>query len=537
MIKILIVDDERRICRLINRLIDYKRFGLSLAGCAYDGTSALELIRQEKPQIVITDIKMPGMDGLELIKKTRELGLDAHFIILSGYGTFDYARSAIRYQVDDYLLKPVNEAVLNETLEKLCGVIAAQDARRGKAQVMEEELESAAQRMRSYFISSLIYNPAELQGKSIETLNEEYSLSFQPGLFRVAILNLIPREQEARITAIVRQVDQLFRLAMTERCLDCKSMIDKERIILVLNYKRELGPRMNGMLEYAFNNLAMNQEISSFVQMILIMGDVTDSPAGLYDSFRSADRSMNLGILRGYNACYTAAPGGHHNLVPDEEERAAMLRAIEAASKQPLIDLVADMTRRRLPALLENPAEMDSVIHIMGAYAEYAAAQDVRSDAFAEIRNQALYHYRVCSCLEEVEKLVADGIWKMKEIYEEIRAGKQSLPVVKAKQFIDKNYEKPISLESVAKEVYLSPAYFSAVFKKEVGVNFSDYLAQVRIERAKRLLTNIKYSVAEVAAAVGYPDQRYFSRVFKKLTGVNPLEYRKLQSYGLPEET
>ena len=537
MIELLIVDDERRICRLIKRLIHFEVFGLHLADFAYDGESALEKIQALKPQIVITDIKMPGMDGLELVKRTRDLGLDTHFIILSGYGTFDYARSAIRYQVDDYLLKPVNEKVLNETLEKLCGVITAQDAKRGEVQVITREMEFSSQRMRGYFIFSLIYNPGELQDKGIPELNAEYSLSFHPGLFQVAILNLIPCEKAARITAIVRQVDQLFQLAMAERCFDYKSMIDKERIILVLNYRQELGPRMDSMLEYAFDGLLENREISSFVKMTLLLGEVKDCPAGLYESFRSADRSMNFGILCGYNACYHAAKGGGHNLVPDERERAAMIRAIEAESKQPVKKLVEEMTARRLPALLENPAEMDYVIHILGAFAEYAAAQDVRSDTFTEIRNHALFQYRSCENLQEVEELVADGMWKMRAIYEEIRAGKQSLPVVKARQYIDRNYQKPISLETVAKEVYLSPAYFSAVFKKEQGLTFSDYLAQVRIERAKRLLSNMKYSVAEVAAAVGYPDQRYFSRVFKKMTGVNPLEYRKLQSYGLPEET
>ncbi len=117
--KVVVADDERRVCALIVALIDWDGLGLQNVGTAYDGLEAFEVIKREKPDLVITDIRMPGLDGLELISKAKALYPDLQFIIISGHKQFDYAQSAIKYGVGEYLLKPIKKQELNQTLQRM----------------------------------------------------------------------------------------------------------------------------------------------------------------------------------------------------------------------------------------------------------------------------------------------------------------------------------------------------------------------------------------------------------------------------------
>ena len=539
MLKLMIADDEHYICTLIERLIDFETYDFDYLGSVHDGFSALEKIREEKPDIVITDIKMPGMDGIELIRRTREENQDIHFIILSGYQTFDYARSAVRYQVDDYLLKPINGKALNKTLEKVCKLLAVRDMNRAKSDDMERRLEYAQQRAKDYFLFNVMYNPSVMEEKRIEQINWEYHLSFAPGILQVGILELSPIDKQQRLTEIVNRAEQSLRAALETRCLEYKSLVDKERVVFVMNYTEEMAPRMQSVLNYAFHAIAEAPEYAGFVHMALLLGDQTRSPQGLHDSFCAADNCMNLGVIRGWGACYTsiqAEPYTPSMLRISAEEQEHLLRAMESPEQDALAGVIAELVNRRYEVLCRYPAHLGDLMKLLDVVADHAAGQGVDRDSFSQLIKDAGFAQSTCTRLEEVIALLTETVRQMKVQMDEILASKQSMPIVYAKKYIKAHFAQPITLEEVAKEVFLSPSYFSALFRKETGETLSNYLANVRIAQAKQMLAHTQSSIAEIAEAVGYPDQRYFSRIFKKCAGVTPKEFQRLQSYGLPDQ-
>ncbi|MDC7124146.1 MAG: response regulator, partial [Spirochaetales bacterium] len=188
MLKLLIVDDEKKVCQLIEYILDWKNLGISIIGTANDGETAYKKILEEEPDIVITDIRIPIYDGIEIIKKTREQGLDVSFIIISGYSQFEYAQSAIQFGVVNYLLKPIKKKELQISIEKIIKKKETKNAFEKENKVLKKHLAINEQNNRANFLKDLLTISPEkednyFQRKEIEDINKKYSCNFQQGYF------------------------------------------------------------------------------------------------------------------------------------------------------------------------------------------------------------------------------------------------------------------------------------------------------------------------------------------------------------------
>jgi len=212
-LRVLIVDDENRIAQLISKLIHWEAYGLVPAGICHDGQEAYERMAAEGADIVVTDIRMPVMDGLELIRRVHETyGNAVHFIVISGYREFEYAHTALKFGVEDYLLKPVNEHELNETLSRLCSACSDEQERRDKAEKDEQVKQELLSRQAAAFLVRNSTVPP------LADFNREYSLSLADGRFLAACIRL-DRHPQAEIDTMQERliIQNIIRL-LTEKC-------------------------------------------------------------------------------------------------------------------------------------------------------------------------------------------------------------------------------------------------------------------------------------------------------------------------------
>lgn len=188
-ITLIIADDEPFICGMLEKLINFDALGLTLLECVNDGQTLETRIKELHPDVVLTDISMPRQDGLDVIRKTREQGITCRFVIISGYRQFEYAYNALKYDVDDYLLKPVEQAELNRVLKKICGEIASSSF---------NDVSQERTRLHTYLVEWGIHRELRNDGLTLEEINETYQTSFQRGAFRFAMMKLDFTRDEAQ---------------------------------------------------------------------------------------------------------------------------------------------------------------------------------------------------------------------------------------------------------------------------------------------------------------------------------------------------
>lgn len=191
-LKVVIVDDEERICQLIQALINWEEMGLQVEGMAHNGIDACEVVRKVRPDILITDIRMPGCSGLELIEKVKKTCPELEIIVISGYAHFEYAQQAIKFGVGHYLLKPINRAELTETLEKLKQRIRERRESERDKEVLIQKAQKNESHMRSEFVLALFDGNVEKDMGNVlpEILEETYHIYLKPGILQAFCLKM-----------------------------------------------------------------------------------------------------------------------------------------------------------------------------------------------------------------------------------------------------------------------------------------------------------------------------------------------------------
>ena len=181
--KVIIVDDEKKICQLIQFLVDWEKMGLEVAGVAYNGIDALRLVEELEPAIIITDIKMPGCDGLELIQQVQQRKQDIHFIIISGYQDFEYARKAIRYGVRDYLSKPVQKDELEETLQRVAAERLENQEHEQNVNILRNKVQQQSTQIKQTFLKNLVSQELDdLQCRDLSQSTADTTAGFSQGV-------------------------------------------------------------------------------------------------------------------------------------------------------------------------------------------------------------------------------------------------------------------------------------------------------------------------------------------------------------------
>ena len=532
---IIIADDEKKICRLLEYLIAWDEIGAKLLGVAYDGLSAFQLIQEKKPDVLLTDIRMPGMDGLQLIEEAKKQNASLKCIIISGYKDFQYAQQGIRYGVRDYLLKPINQDDLTRTLKKLVN------------ETMEQKNSQEAR-------------------IHLEKTIKNYSGEFKRVFLKI-VLEQKPEQRPEKVLKEVRKINTSQVIDQTGRCLIVKPdieykdftkdayelLIDKTIEILQVEFASDEGElTIESSEEGIF--LLLCHEPHDKEELIKALNHVKDRVMGLQDLFpklyftaiitEPADsdedliRQIQHSRIAMYNRLLTDTNTVSELNAPaaESEENHTLTSKIssllenrpESFEPEEIKKCLNDA--KRIMHETKNISGLDvktELLRLAHNYMDWFELLDTSLDK----SGKAAYFsemYEHCINLDQAFELLEETIIKtLLEVLNHLKS-REIKPVAYAKHYIEKNKGIDIKLEELAKNAGFSYSYFSYLFKKETGKTLTEYIQMVRIETAKKLLVEKERNVSEIAELVGYSDIKFFTKQFKKTLGVSPNEYRKM---------
>ena len=523
MLKVVIADDEARILSLIRLLPDWDALGMEVVGAAGNGLEALALIERERPDILVTDIRMPGCQGLELIERARRAVPDIEIIIISGYAHFEYAQTAIKLGVGDYLLKPIKKDELTATLSKLAQRCrakhpsasgAAPDGEgRAKAALGEKLVREAA--------SGRVF-PA-----SAEELVRTYGFGMPEGTYRAFVLKLDYRGLGREPLEIIHgKVRELFAplMALPDAQLACAH--EEDRLTGVVCAPPDVQANVRRALRQALNQLEAQKGLLGPVSFSLSLSEAGASPEQIPALVRQAGQLIDERLLEGTGRLLEGAstPSGLRDARLLERYGHEIEKALSTLDTGLAVDCTNVLAREAMCFPGVRGHELTELVRSAGSLFALRLGLDGGEEAaFAREASLSSRADELFDCLIRFEKKHMEA--------EDIRRRSEALrPIRIAKQYVQEHYSESITLEDVCAATGFSVSYFSALFKKESGEGFSKYLTGVRMERAKELLQESSLPVSEVCAQVGYSDLKHFTQTFKKYTSLSPAQYRKL--YG-----
>lgn len=537
MLKILIVDDEPDICELIHKLIDWKELGLLSLGSSQNGIDAMEIILRQKPDIVITDIQMPGMTGLEVIERACQQKLQTKFIVISGYREFEYAQQAIRFGVEDYLLKPISKTDLNLVLKRLIQENGAALEQQANEDAMRSELRQKTAVLRRNELRQTLTD-------SSRTFHDGL-FSFQPGAFLVVCVHVSYRDKAEINRGMIQKVLENIALRIQERFKD--DVFDSEYVLtdcnsyILMNYSedihasyKERRDNLQHLLEEAFTQYQN-------LRITFAMGTPCYTPREIRRAIETAEHANVLRLYAGSDKVVE-----HQRLraaLPDTpeckftaEDSQMLLHRIETLQKDAALALIRSVYsgfRSVESYSLSNLFGVTRAIILRIRYEVAAVGLRETMSASEEkesgIPTENMVYKRLANCdtVDELADFLCEYVAAEIDYCSMLQTKKVGEPIRIAQEYVRSHIDRQISLEEVSEKAFVSAGYLSTLFKERTGKNFSDYVIEMRIEEAKRLLRQPSLSMSDIAERVGYADARHFSKVFQKMVGIKPTAYRK----------
>lgn len=537
MLKVLVADDEEKICQLILKLIEWEKIGLEIVATVSNGLDAVRAVELHKPDIVITDIRMPGIDGMELIARVKELSPDTEIIIISGYRHFEYAQTAIRYGVRNYLLKPIRKDELNETLRKISEIYREKNEQLSFEERVRLVLKNDAGRLRTGFISQLVYGTLEQSGsRNVEAVNRRYQFRFREGIFQVIGIKFDNVDHDdSNITFLADKAADITAQIIEKSCFDCEVYVECTTIYILVNYGKEEQKNVKKNLRQMLDELKLLESILRGMKVTLGVGKAVSSVDEIKRSFEGAKYSLEQRIVSGTGRVIEDA---EEEFVPmfintDAYYRFSKVleRAVESLNVMELRGAVYGLkeTLEALPGITGHEI-LQTAKEVCGIY--FYCMKNRQMNGENEQKFLDSYNKTAGEC-PDVDKLFGFLSGALCTSFKNAAAAKMAednKPIRLAKQYIQENYRKQVTLEEVSTVVGFAPAYFSTLFKKETGMPFLEFLQSVRMEAAKKLLVTTNDGMGAVCEMVGYSDVKYFTKCFIKYTGLKPGEYRKIYS-------
>lgn len=515
MYKLLIVDDERNIRIGLKAMIEREypsRFSIALAA---GGEEALEMYRTEKADIVVTDIRMPGMDGLELIRKLGGFPHPPAVIILSGYDDFQYAKEAIAHKVREYLLKPIVREELYRALDRM-----AADLRQEEQVARElEELGKYREEQTADQLNYILLHP-DIPEDEIERRCAKAGLQPAAAPYCVAVV----REEDPQSGALAKLAEPYWK-SRNNVCFE-----DKDRNLVVL-----AGD------ETAVTDFARDLHVKGHQADIGISLKAAGA-AQIKLGYHQAKDALKYAFLKArpgggifYYADIRHLPKTDH--FPDEVFR-RLANLLGTGRKQDIKELwheIMDLgeIKNRDISYLERLSRMLNEMVIDRVFADYGEASVEILKIYKKIGY--LYHSEtVFGYIHDAEALLLRLDDYVKDV-KEAHVGHAEMKA--AVDYIREHYNKPLNMATVSNHVSLNYSYFSETFKQFTGMSFVNYVKKVRIEKAKELLEHTRGKVYEIAEQVGFESVKQFNRVFREHEGISPMEYREKTwtHAGVPE--
>jgi len=537
LITVMIIDDEPIIRDKLRHIIDWRKLGCEIVAEADNGAYALKVCRELKPQIIVSDIYMPLMDGVAFSTQIKKVLPECVIILISGFNDFNYAQRALNTGVFRYLLKPLKAKELWEIINEAKELILVRKQEAEEKAQLKKVINRSLPALREKFFSDLIKGELDPK-KIIEQLN---FLQLTPsGEFFGVITANLDNYKNLTETITIEEL-QLFKfhlMKMVKNILKskvefCFCFINKPHEIVVIYSLNQLE-----RTEEIYQNLLFTQEKFSAIYNLTFsagIGGIYQEFSSIKTSYQEANLALDFKMWTGTNALipYTDLETSQTGRLLYSEEHeffTSALRQGNLEKAEVLIEKVFTTLKSHeylyLTKSLLHLTVLDLVNHIIRTLLEFGGKVEVIEEIFGVGFNplEEVDRYETLDALEKwVKNLTSQASAFINHHKQEI--GKHF--VEKARQYLEDNFTRPeLNLNAVAEHVYVSSCYLSHLFKEVTGNNVTEYLNRVRIKKAKQLLKDTNLKIYEIADQVGFRDSHYFGIVFKKMIGLSPGEYR-----------
>lgn len=534
MYRLLIVDDEEIVREGIEHTIAWRELGFEFAGSFENGADAAAAVEELRPAVVITDICMPFSDGLDLTQFIAEKHPQTKVILLSGFSEFSYAQRAVKLGAYDYVLKPITAAELRELLVRLRRDLDAERRRERELQALEQELSARrASILRSLTEEIIAGRPPGTTAKAADDELREAGLSLPAEPARIVVAALDVGEDAG---PPAEPSDRLRRLCSD---LGVDSFTDyRGRQVAVVS--AETPEQAADDASAVSSRLVRRAPEETGVPVSCGVGPELDAAEGFPAAYRAAVRSLEYRFVAGGGRVlrYEELPAGAREepagktaseWTPELRSRTAgLLEALEACDlkeAEERLEAVLAQVATDFRSLSQARLQVYAVLVRLNDLITESGGTPIAADSLTSLVT-----------LEEVQKQLSATCRFAFELRLARRTTHAGAKAEEAVGYIDHNYASTgLSLQSVCRELGVSPSYFSAIFKAHTGRTFVDYLTEIRIDHAKRLLSTTDLRAYEVAERVGFRDQHYFSAIFKKRTGRSPRAFRREIAGGTGE--
>ncbi|SDC52117.1 Two-component response regulator, YesN/AraC family, consists of REC and AraC-type DNA-binding domains [Paenibacillus sp. UNCCL117] len=529
--KVVVIDDKPLIRQSIVQTIDWDKLHCEVVGQAEDGIEGKRVILEQQPDILITDIKMPGLSGLDLAEHLKEIRPASKTILITGYQDFEYAQRAIRIGVMDFIVKPIRNAELQVAISS---AVKELDDRLLQADQMKEKSEAYSNKLIMDLLGG--YMPESMD---VNRVQQELGLQFKS--FIVLIISTGPRgftgESDFNLSREYARLFETVHRVKKQADFDIVGCSHHNQLVLVCLFSRPLWQSEVRMKLQPFcQDLVLELQRDNGLSCRITVSSARKSLKELSEAYAEAASLIEAGFFR-------------------SEEPLLYFDQIPSSAAPGKLSIIRDL--ERFDQLFEQSSieqmieQLEQLLEKIAVYSEgnILVAKGLLSESCLAL---ARFYYRVTGdefgLDKSIDQILCD-IYQLgsmrgasqyleafiKSIKLKLEGGNKeySLMVKEVIDYINSNFADNISLTAVAEHFGLSPSYLSRLLRAETGINFVDLVYKARIEAAKRLLRNPKYKVNEVGEMVGYKDYAYFYQVFKKLEGISPKSYKN-QCKGSP---
>lgn len=533
--KILIVDDEQRHCRGMATMIQSTRSQAQVI-VAMDGLKALEIAQSERPDVILTDIRMPKMDGLTLLSKLSKGNFKPKVIMLSAYDLFDYAQQAIRYGAFDYLLKPVDTGKLEDILKRIENELLREEAERKEAKWVKDRLSLTATAHRKQLVLQWLFGTLtseEQRELKLMGINQgEGTVVFSD--FRLNNLSLLPQNMNSLLSDLE---------------LVCSTIGGSKSLALHVP-----GPRQVINYNYTFEVVTIVHITSdTFKEQHSKLRAELEQFSDRWSGYCRITHTVGLHCVdldKEISAAYRAAVEASRYLFHDRWKGVLFYDELNHLHKKPLLEL--DEERLKISLLeteeseaihqcctafekLANDGQTDPVI-----IKEYASltltkfkndlADRLGAEKVIKLIEMSVESIPACESFSNLMEILKACLSEIHFYWSQMRNDKREFVIDSCIALIHERFMDNLSLDTFATRYHFNISYFSTLFKKRTGKTFSAYLIDVRMKRAEELLRDSDMRIYEIASNCGYRDTKYFARVFKKYFGRSPENFRYLST-------
>lgn len=522
MYSVFIVDDEMIVREGLRSKIDWDHSPFTFAGEAGDGEIALSMIQDIKPDILITDIRMPFMDGLELARTVKKLQPWTRIIILSGHDEFDYAKKAISIGVEEYILKPFTLEEVTDSLNKVAAELDKQKQQFSDITRMKSELESSNVLARERMLGDLVLGA--LDSTTAIQKAADFNIKLIAHYYVVCVSDIHCKDSDINLLIAAKSHIMSFAGSRTDMI---GFFISPNTFVCIIK-----GSEKVQCEEDAFAVAdSLKHEVSKVdgTTLVTAIGSAVEHTANISRSFREAQDIINKANFVDRNKIIST-----HDIAKKEDS------PIVLQENDPLVDRLnyadeseIDQIITEYIALLGENTEHFSIIASYLLVDVIMAVSKVIEDLGGDVKvvmPEILSHSFVDNAVQNQDVFITEikRVLTMLITFRNSRVqGRYADIILRAKKYIETNYANPdICLRTTAEAVHFSPNHFSTIFSQDCGVTFIEYLTSIRVEQAKKLLKNSDMKSADIAYEVGFNDPHYFSFIFKKVTGMSPREWR-----------